>query len=143
VKSAFAPDDSGGASASQPSPTPKLGAAERRLAPQAGFEAASAEGYGVQASNPPVNRLMQVIYPVGSSMVYLMLHRRCSPVFGSKLFTAEPSIVLDAVPDVADRQVNRTRLRMLRSSGTRFNSVTISYGPRREPAARLITSSPA
>jgi len=30
---------------------------------------------------------MQVLYLVGSSMVYLTLDRRCSPLFGSKLFT--------------------------------------------------------
>jgi hypothetical protein len=30
---------------------------------------------------------MQVVYPVGSSMVYLTLDRRWSLVFGSKLFT--------------------------------------------------------
>jgi hypothetical protein len=41
----------------------------------------------IRTSNPPVNRLMQVVYPVGSSMVYLTLDRRCSLVFGTKLFT--------------------------------------------------------
>ncbi len=37
--------------------------------------------------NPPVNRLMQVVFPVASSSVYLTLDASCSPVFGSKLFT--------------------------------------------------------
>jgi hypothetical protein len=40
-----------------------------------------------RTSNPPVNSLMQVVYPVGSSMVYLTLDRRFSLVFGRKLFT--------------------------------------------------------
>ena len=34
-----------------------------------------------------VRSLMQVVYPVGSSMVYLTPRTRCSPEFGSKLFT--------------------------------------------------------
>ena len=34
-----------------------------------------------------VRSLMQVVYPVGSSMVYLTPRTRCSSVFGSKLFT--------------------------------------------------------
>jgi hypothetical protein len=34
-----------------------------------------------------VRRLMQVVYPVGSSMVYLTLDRRFYLVFGSRLFT--------------------------------------------------------
>jgi hypothetical protein len=41
----------------------------------------------IRTSNPPVNRLMQVVYPVGSSSVCLCLDGSCYPVFGSKLFT--------------------------------------------------------
>src|SRR5437867_13390694 len=41
----------------------------------------------IRTSNPPVNSLMQVVYLVGSSMVYVSLGSRFSSVFGSKLFT--------------------------------------------------------
>src|SRR5207253_4926551 len=40
-----------------------------------------------RTNNPPVNRLMQVVYPVGSSMAYLNPRSWFSTVFGSKLFT--------------------------------------------------------
>jgi hypothetical protein len=48
------------------------------VAPQAGFEPPS-QRYEGQASNPPVSRLMQVVYPVGSSMVYLFNHGDVGP----------------------------------------------------------------
>jgi hypothetical protein len=41
----------------------------------------------IRTSNPPINRLMQVVYLVGSSRVYLTLGTRFSLVFGNKLFT--------------------------------------------------------
>jgi hypothetical protein len=83
----------------------------RNLAPQAGFGTAGAErseatrfprdnvrrpteakrGSGssgwIRTNNPPVNRLMRVVYPVGSPSVYLTLGPRFSLVFGRKLFT--------------------------------------------------------
>ena len=41
---------------------------------------------------------MQVVYLVGSSMVYLTPVRRCSLVFGSKLFTAGDSEMSELLP---------------------------------------------
>ena len=41
----------------------------------------------IRTSNPPVNRLMQVVYLVGSSSVYLALDSPCCVVFGAELFT--------------------------------------------------------
>src|SRR5438445_12795149 len=51
------------------------------------FQAKAGSSGWIRTSNPPVNRLMQVVYPIGSSMVYLTPHGWYSPVFGSQLFT--------------------------------------------------------
>ena len=66
------------------------------LCAQNGHEGCGSSGW-IRTSNPPVNRLMQVVFPGGSSWVYLILSRRCSLVFGNKLFTdcsLSPSMLL-------------------------------------------------
>jgi hypothetical protein len=60
---------------------------------------------------------MQVVYPVGSSMVYLTLDRRFSPVFGSTLFTdCSLFCVLDGPDNVHHSDPDFARTECLRIS---------------------------
>jgi len=60
---------------------------DRRPAKVVEFPRKKGSSGWTRTSSPPVNRLVQVRYPVVSSMVCLNRRRRCYLVFGRKLFT--------------------------------------------------------